>query len=125
MRKLTPLIAILALVGLFIVLPAFSQQDMKRVPNTAFEKPQRPAALFVHDEHNEKAKIEDCGECHHGDTGGKLDKANQTPGQPCAECHSAKKTPGKTPLMRAYHKQCVECHQAKGKGPLVCGECHK
>ncbi len=124
MRRTIALAAVAILAGLVWVLPAWTQQDMQRVPNAAFTKPQRQAALFAHDEHNEKAKIEDCGLCHHGETNGKMDKENQTPGQPCVECHPVKKAAGKTPLMRAFHKQCQGCHQTSGKGPLACGECH-
>jgi hypothetical protein len=27
-------------------------------------------------------------------------------------------------LMKAYHMNCKGCHLEKGKGPILCGECH-
>ena len=46
----------------------------------------RPAARFVHDTHNEKAKIDECGTCHHGTTeDGRRDATAATSeGTPCA-----------------------------------------
>ena len=67
-----------------------------------FKTHRRPAVTFDHDNHNERAKIEDCIVCHHGGENG-----------------------GRTPLMRAYHKNCIECHTAQNKGPTTCGACHK
>ena len=52
------------LVGILLI-PAFSQEDMEVVDNEGFSKKQRPPVVFQHDEHNEKAEIEDCNECHH------------------------------------------------------------
>lgn len=124
MRKVNVLAAVALLAGLLWALPALSQEDMKTVPNEVFGTPQKSAAVFAHDMHNEKAKLEDCGACHHGDAAGKADPASPTPGQPCAECHPVQEVKGKTPLMRAFHRQCVGCHHDSGKGPLTCGECH-
>lgn len=112
------------LAGLAWALPALSQDEMERVPNTVFPSPQRSEAMFKHDEHNDKAGLFECGVCHHGETDGKADPTIETPGQPCAECHPVGGAPGRTPLMRAYHRQCVGCHHDEGKGPLTCGECH-
>ena len=106
MRRLSATAAIVLLAGLVWALPALSQEDMKTVPNNDFGTPKMSAAMFKHDQHNEKAKIEDCGACHHGGANGKADPADPTPGQPCAECHPAAGAQGKTPLMRAFHKQC-------------------
>ena len=105
--------------------PVFSQQDMKNVPLDGFAKASRPPALFDHESHNEKAKITDCGTCHHGQKDGKMDPATTTEGQSCADCHPAAGAIGKTPLMRAYHRQCGACHEKTGKGPVACGQCHR
>ncbi|AGW13515.1 acidic tetraheme cytochrome c3 TmcA [Megalodesulfovibrio gigas] len=129
-RTTSPLLLFLLGLSLLVwVLPAFSQSDMVVVNRDPFPKAQRPAAKFEHDAHNEKAKLEDCGACHHGETDGKMDPANTSEGTPCADCHAANpaadpKLQHKTPLRRAYHLQCVGCHEKTGKGPLACGQCH-
>jgi hypothetical protein len=105
--------------------PVFSQQDMKNVPLDGFAKTSRPPAVFDHEAHNAKAKIDDCGICHHGQKDGKMDPAATTEGQPCADCHPAAGAKDKTPLMRAFHRQCGACHEKAGKGPVACGECHR
>lgn len=116
-----------ASIGILVlsVSAALSQEDMKEIKASEFGEHTRPAAVFVHDAHNEKAEIEDCTACHHGKTAdGKQDKEDNTAGTPCAECHSVDGKSG-TPLMRAYHQQCISCHTEKQLGPTHCGGCHK
>ncbi|MDD4951313.1 MAG: cytochrome c3 family protein, partial [Desulfovibrionaceae bacterium] len=88
----------------------------------AFGQAQRPAAVFDHDAHNEKAAIDGCLPCHHQG----VEEGRFVEGDPvkCADCHEVKTAEG-TPLMLAYHKQCEDCHLEKKKGPVTCGECHK
>lgn len=105
-------------------LPAFSQADMTHVPTEAFGETERPAAVFNHDEHNEKAAIEECNVCHHMYEDGKLVEDADSVGVPCADCH-ALEADGDTPgLQDAYHQQCWGCHEDKDAGPVMCGECH-
>lgn len=105
-------------------LPAFSQADMTHVPTDAFGKLERSAAAFNHDEHNEKAGIENCNACHHVWVNGVLAEDEDSVGTPCADCHALKQD-GDTPgLQDAYHQQCWGCHEKQGKGPVLCGECH-
>lgn len=105
--------------------PAMSQDDMKEILAPAFEKHTRPAAVFVHDGHNEKAKLDDCAVCHHGkDADGRLTVEETSEGEPCADCHALNARPG-TPLMRAYHRQCIGCHQSSSGGPTHCAGCHQ
>ncbi len=121
--RLTPILAALAVVC--FLGPAFSQEDMEFISSDVFSAPRRPPAVFQHDLHNEKAEIEDCAVCHHGETeDGKMDMEETSEGTPCAECHPENPTNGKTPLMRAYHLQCVTCHMDKSAGPVACGQCH-
>jgi hypothetical protein len=103
----------------------FSQTNMKVIQDEAFQSPQRPPAVFVHDEHNMKAKIYDCSICHHVYQDGKKVPNAMSIGQGCSDCHKVNGD-GDNPieLMDAYHQQCIECHQEQGKGPLTCGECH-
>lgn len=132
-----PVAAILAAALLFLLLPpvptAPAQDDMTHLAPDALAPHSRPAARFVHDTHNEKARIDECGTCHHGTTeDGRRDPAAPTSeGTPCADCHAVHgggggvgKTGKGTPLERAYHRQCMGCHREQGKGPTACGGCH-
>lgn len=104
--------------------PAAAQEDMTHIKAEAFTAHTRPAAVFVHDAHNEKAGIEDCAACHHGkNEQGQQDKEDISAGTPCADCHAPAQDKG-TPLMRAYHQQCINCHTKEDKGPTHCAGCH-
>ena len=123
MKRTLPLLFMAALVLAFAS-AAQSQENITKLAPQAFGKLQRPAAVFAHDKHNEKAKIAECVACHHGGKDGKQDKSASTEGTPCADCHKVKPAGKATGLQRAYHKQCIDCHRTKGKGPLACGQCH-
>ncbi|GFK94469.1 Acidic cytochrome c3 [Fundidesulfovibrio magnetotacticus] len=102
-----------------------SQDDMKQLADPAFTKASRPAVSFRHDEHNRKAKLEDCKACHHGlGKDGRIDPKADSSGTKCSDCHTVAGGGKGMPLMRAFHRQCGECHEAKGAGPVACGECH-
>lgn len=101
-----------------------SQEDMKALSDPAFTASRRAAVPFRHDQHNQKAKIDDCKACHHQYVKGKLDPKADSAGTRCSECHAVSGGKGAMPLMRAYHRQCGECHENKGAGPVTCGECH-
>ena len=116
----------LGLTALWLLPAAFSQEDMTVVPSEAFATLERPPVAFVHDEHNEKAGLEDCVVCHHGQTeAGLMDLENSSEGEPCVSCHPVDPQGDETPLMRAYHRQCGDCHAQALKGPVACGECHR
>ena len=119
--------ALVAAGGLCLGLPpAFSsQEDITQVRSEALKPHTRPAALSRHDEHNEKAGIDDCATCHHGkDKNGKRDMADMTAGTDCVECHAVSPAKGQTSLRRAFHLQCMGCHQERKQGPLYCTGCH-
>ena len=122
-------VTVMALVALGVCLcipAAMSQDDMKEIKAPAFAEHTRAPAVFLHDNHNEKAGIEECETCHHGGDKetGIQDKTDNTAGSAtCADCHSVDAKKG-TPLMRAYHQQCITCHQQKNSGPTYCGGCH-
>ena len=123
-KKIAAAAALLAVVCLAAALAA-AQGEMVKIEGAAFGSPERPAAAFKHDEHNEKAKLEDCAVCHHAvDKKGNLVRGESSEGTPCADCHAVKADKG-TSLMRAYHRMCQGCHEKAGKGPTGCGECHK
>ena len=118
--------ALVAAGGLCLALPpAFSsQEDMTHVRSDALGPLTRPMAVFAHDQHNEKAGIDDCAACHHGkDAQGRQDKEDISAGIPCADCHAGAEKQV-TPLMRAYHQQCIGCHTQMAKGPTHCAGCH-
>jgi hypothetical protein len=85
----------------------------------------RPSPAFAHDEHNEKAGIEDCIECHHvyDEDGNRLEDESSED-QECSECHGAEGDEYPMDLVRHYHLNCRGCHQAEKAGPVACGECH-
>jgi hypothetical protein len=102
------------------------EEDALTIDNTAFDCPQRTAATFDHDGHNEKAELEDdCTICHHVYEEGKLVEEESSEDSSCSECHTLKKSADNSiPLRMAYHKRCKECHFDSKKGPVLCGECH-
>lgn len=114
------------LVGVF---SANSQEDIKFLADEAFEKLQRPAAVYPHDEHNEKAEIDECNVCHHLYENGKKVEDESSEDMGCSECHKLKREDNKLPLMKAFHESCKGCHLKSKKnrnktGPITCGECH-
>jgi hypothetical protein len=123
--KTVTLIAMLLLTGIVVAITAaWSQDDMIVVDNSAFDNPQRPPSVFVHDEHNEAAGIDDCTECHHVYEDGKRLEDESSEDQSCSECHEPKDAGDQPSLIKAFHLNCKGCHQAQGKGPIMCGECH-
>lgn len=125
MKKLM-LAAVLCCCAMLVAYQVSAQDDLKEIKDeAAFGTLQRPAVPFDHNAHNEKAKIDDCGTCHHGGENGHLDPNATSEGTPCSECHKVKPTDKTTSLMRAFHKQCISCHTAQKKGPVACGECHQ
>ena len=119
------LIALSLFVGIVLALStAWSQDDMIVVDNTAFENSQRPPSVFVHDEHNETAGIDDCNVCHHVYEDGQLVEDEDSVDQSCSECHEQERSGNQPSLIKAFHINCKGCHQEEKKGPIMCGECH-
>ena len=124
MSKRILLMTILFL-SLIMIMAAYTQEDMEFVDNSSFNRPERAPSVFAHDEHNEKAGIEECNECHHDyDENGKKIEDISTEDQQCSECHSENETGRKPSLMKAFHSNCKGCHVREKKGPIMCGECH-
>jgi hypothetical protein len=110
--------------GTILGVTAWSQEDMKEVSSDAFSTPQRPAAVFPHESHNEKAKIENCNACHHVYAAGKLVEDESSEDRRCSDCHGLEDAGRQPGLMKAFHLNCKGCHQEQQKGPVMCGECH-
>lgn len=126
MKSRAVLMVILCPMLLFAWISAYSQDEMEFIGNQAFDNPQRTASVFVHDEHNEAAGIDECNVCHHVyDDDGTLLEDESSEDQGCFECHDLVKSGKKPSLMQAYHFNCKDCHQKEKKGPIMCGECHQ
>ena len=104
---------------------ATAQESIKHVKDSGFEIRSRPAPVFEHDAHNEKAEVYDCSKCHHVYENGKLAPGQMSVGMECSECHMSDAGSGRMDLIRAYHLQCKSCHVSSRAGPVLCGECHR
>ena len=125
MKKCFPILLLLLTVSLFFLVSAYSQEDMRFINAEAFENSQRPPTVFNHDEHNELAQIEECNECHHiYDEKGQRVEDESSEDQSCSDCHELEASGRKPALMKAFHMNCKGCHKEKGKGPVMCGQCH-
>ena len=125
MKKCALILLLFVIVSLLYFVSAYSQEDMRLVDADAFESPRRPPTVFNHDEHNEMAEIDECYECHHVyDEEGKLVEDESSEDLSCAECHELEASGRKLALMKAFHTNCKGCHKKKGKGPVMCGQCH-
>jgi hypothetical protein len=125
MKKCAFFICAGLMASLLIFVSGYSQEDMVVVNDDAFKDAQRPPSVFRHDEHNEKAGIEECNKCHHiYNDEGKLVEDESSEDQRCSECHELKASGKKPALMNAFHTNCKGCHKEKNKGPVMCGQCH-
>jgi len=117
-----------AFIVLFFVMlkaiPSFSYEDHAMLRNSPFKDKKRAFALFSHDEHNEKAAIEECNVCHHLYQLGEKVEDESSEDMRCSDCHHVQRSYPTRPLMKAYHDLCKGCHLAKETGPIMCGECH-
>lgn len=118
-------IGLAVLACMLAFMPAYSQEDMTMLKDDVFKDRQRPAAVFVHEEHNEKAEIEECNVCHHLYKDGRKIEDESSEDMGCADCHNVKKDFPTRPLMKAYHDRCQGCHKEMKSGPITCGECHR
>lgn len=125
MKRSIFLFSVIWLGVVLLMVTAYSQDDMEFVDDAAFESPRRAPAVFFHDEHNEKAEIDDCAECHHlfDEQGNKLEDESSED-QSCSDCHALEDRGSQPGLRKAFHLNCKGCHLQRQKGPIVCGECH-
>jgi len=115
----------LAFVALiFASMPAFSQEGIVNLADSAFGDRQRPPAVFEHDQHNEKANMDDCSVCHHVYQNGEKVEDESSEDSSCSGCHNVTGGYPTRPLMNAYHDLCTGCHVDAKAGPVTCGECH-
>ena len=122
--KIRVLTAIFFTAILVFGIAAFSQEDVETVEDSAFTEHMRPPVPFKHEEHNEKAEIEDCNVCHHKYEDGKLLEDESSEDMECSECHTSEEDAYPISLVKAYHLNCKRCHLENKKGPVMCAECH-
>ena len=119
-------ISVIFLFILFSVMTIFAQEDIIKVTDSIFSgnKVRQPVP-FNHEEHNEKANIYECNECHHVWEDGKKLKYETSEEMECSGCHYDAGT-GEYPInvIKAYHDNCKGCHLQKKAGPVLCSECH-
>jgi hypothetical protein len=120
-------IILLFLISAVVLAPSFSfSDDYMNIDEEAFTQQQRPFVKFYHDEHNEKAGLEDdCALCHHLYEDGKLVEDESSEDMACSECHAQENDPKQIELAATYHNRCRACHVEKKQGPITCGACHK
>lgn len=124
MTKRMVTIGAAVLVLALMLASAWCQDEMIVVANDGFVNPQRPQALFAHEEHNDAAEIDDCTECHHVYEDGQKIEDESSEDMRCADCHDLERD-GNTPsLLQAFHGNCKGCHAERKAGPIMCGECH-
>jgi class III cytochrome C family protein len=124
MKNSIAVLVIILMIVMMTFLTAYSQEDMEVVDNSVFGNPVRGPAVFVHDEHNEQAELEDCNICHHVYEDGVLLEYDSSEDQSCSECHAINASGDNHALRKAFHLNCKGCHLQTGSGPVMCGECH-
>ena len=107
------------------ILLLWAQDEINLLHGSGLEKNQRSAVVFLHDEHNELAQIDECNECHHVYEDGVKLEDESSEDQQCADCHEEKSSGSMPGLRKAFHQNCKGCHLQQKKGPVMCGQCHK
>lgn len=118
--------ALITVFFVFLMIPVcfLNAETLETLTNRAFPKPRMPEVPFLHDRHNENARIDDCTLCHHTyENGVRSDESSE--GTACAECHRPALHPRGFNLAAAYHARCRNCHLEQKNGPVACGECHR
>ena len=113
---------------LLLALPfsgSLAQEEIDLLRESGLEKNQRSAVIFLHDEHNDAAGIDECNECHHVYEDGLKLEDESSEDQKCADCHNVKTTDSIPGLRKAFHLNCKGCHLQSKKGPVMCGQCHE
>ena len=124
MKKQSLYLLVSVLVSGCMLMVAGAQENMTAVDNSVFVKPERSQAVFRHESHNEKAKIDDCNTCHHVFKAGKKLEDASSEDKRCSDCHGPTNSGGTPSLRKAFHFNCRGCHEKSIKGPVMCGECH-
>ena len=103
MRKHGVGILTVLLLTVFLLVAAYSQEEMVVVDSSAFPNPERVASVFNHEEHNEMAEIDECNECHHVYEDGVKLEDESSEDMTCSECHAIEASEEQPALMQAFH----------------------
>lgn len=125
MIKRSVVVLVALLLSVLLLVAAYSQDDMLTVDNAVFPRPQRPPAVFEHDDHNDTAGLDECQVCHHVYEDGVLVEDESSEDYLCSDCHDLKSSGNMPGLMKAFHLNCKGCHMENKAGPVTCGECHR
>jgi Class III cytochrome C family len=125
MRKRGVGLLTVLLLTVFLLVAAYSQEEMETVDSSVFLNPERVASVFKHEAHNEAAEIDECNECHHVYEDGVKLEDESSEDMACSECHEIDVSEEQPALMQAFHMNCKGCHLSEKKGPIMCGECHR
>ena len=102
MTRLNAVLCAIAGVCLFelVAVTAFCNEG-EAVTDYSFNHRQRTAAIFAHDEHNEKAQIDECSICHHLYQNGVKVEGESSEDMSCSDCHAVQIGFPTRPLMKA------------------------
>ncbi len=125
MKKWALLASIIVMIVALSLSPLFAQDEINLLDGTGFEKSNRSAVIFLHDDHNDAAQIDECNECHHVYEDGLKLEDESSEDQRCADCHDLKSAGSRPGLRKAFHLNCKGCHTKLNKGPVMCGQCHE
>ena len=125
MRKRGVGLLTVLLLTVFLLVAAYSQEEMVVVDSSVFPNPERTASVFKHEAHNEAAEIDECNECHHVYEDGVKLEDESSEDMLCSDCHEVKPSGDQPSLMQAFHANCKGCHLSEKKRPVMCGECHQ
>jgi hypothetical protein len=109
---------------LYLFLSTALANETPTIDISVYNKMHRPTVMFYHDNHNDKAVLDECNMCHHVYKKGQLIPDESSEDQKCSECHSVVIKDNLTTLTTAFHKRCKGCHLQLKKGPFLCSECH-
>lgn len=90
-----------------------------------FKTHRRPAVTFDHDNHNERAKIEDCIVCHHGGENGVIDPEVSSEDQPCSDATRPTCPADARRSCVPITRTASNAIRPRTRGPTTCGACHK
>ncbi len=125
-RSIGIIVSVVFLIVPFLIISVFAQEDITEVTDSIFSgnKIRQPVS-FNHEEHNEKAEIYECKECHHVWEDGKKLEYETSEGMECSECHyESNSDEYPMSVIKAYHDKCKGCHLQQKAGPILCSECH-
>ncbi|RLE45507.1 cytochrome C [Candidatus Woesearchaeota archaeon] len=108
-----------------------AQIALIRILNPGYKEHKKAAVMSPHEKHVSRYEA-GCGECHHDNTGKRLDNTvTDDAVQGCASCHPVPENEGeKDKFKKAMHNNCKGCHRKHNKEtdtkdvPVTCSKCH-